>query len=372
MSLFQSAWAGVGPVWAVKEVALGVMDRMMKTRMSAITQAIDLYKTGGLGDRIDTLIKAGVKFDMNEDATTGLLHTLGNALDGVLSRMTGKDVRATGKVTQAIEDRTLGFFDRFTWDFMHTGLKAGVSMKLLEDMLRKNPGMDEAQAAEHVAKFVNTAFGGLNWYQVATDTSNNTLRNLQLGLFNRSGRMVLQTLFFAPDWTISTWKNFTAAFKRQGSIQGLVNPLTHADFARRYQLRTIITYLTLLNGINYAMSGHYIWQNKDPFRLEFKDGTTMAPMKHAAEPFEWLKDPLKVLTNKLGFIPKFVGKTLMGDYRVPASKRALRELRDLVPFQLESGLEAKQGDGLSHFLWGEIGLPVYGHPSTAANKFSTP
>lgn len=372
MSLFQSAWASVGPVWAVKEVGLGVMDRMLKTRMSAITRGIDLYKTGGLGDKIDLLIKAGLKFDMNEDATTGLLHTLGNGLDGFISHMTGKDVRAAGNVARAVEDRTLGYFDRFTWDFMHTGLKAGVSLKLLEDTMRKNPGADEAQVAQEVAKFVNSAFGGLNWYQVATDTTNHTIRNLQLGLYNRSGRMVLQTLFFAPDWTISTWKNFTSAFKREGSVKGLINPLTRADFARRYQLRTIITYLTLLNGINIAMSGKPIWQNKDPFRLEFADGTTMAPMKHAAEPFEWLKDPIKVFSNKLGFIPKLIGKTTMGDYRVPPSKRALKELRSLVPFQLESGIEAKQGDTLSHILWGEIGLPVYGHPKTSPNKFSTP
>ena len=54
---------------------------------------------------------------------------------------------------------------------------------------------------------------------------------------------------------------------------------------------------TLLNVFNMMTANRPIWENKDPTRIEFPDGTSMQAMKHAMEPYHWISDPDKTLSN---------------------------------------------------------------------------
>lgn len=370
-SLLQSAWGSVGPTWVLKNMGLSLADKLFHTKHSALTQALELYKSNGLGGSVDSLMKAGLRLELPDDSTEGLLSLVASVADRGLGILTGKEVHPVQNFVKPIEDVTLGYLDRFTWDFLHSSLKTATALKLWEDAQRNHPQTDPQELAKHVVQFTNTAYGGLNWYDLANSVSNVTLKNVALGLSNRNGRMLLQTLFFAPDWTVSTVANFGQAFGK-GSVKGMVAPKTTGDLARRYQFRVALTYLTLINGLNLALSGHPLWDNKDPTRIELGDGSTMQPMKHASEPYHWITEPIKELKNKLGFIPRSAIILLGDDYRKPMAKKWKEVLSQLIPFQLESGLSAPTSQGMRHFISGELGFPIYGSKKTPGNRYSTP
>jgi hypothetical protein len=150
----------------------------------------------------------------------------------------------------------------------------------------------------------------------------------------------------------------------------MATPSTKADYARLYQFKTALTYLTLINGINLAVSGRNVWENKDPTRIEYPDGTSMQAMKHAMEPYHWISDPDKTLTNKLGFVPKAVAVGVTGlEYASPyapklldpsAVNRAKAIASMALPFQVSAAISAPKGEGVNRALLGTIGLPVYG------------
>ena len=192
-------------------------------------------------------------------------------------------------------------------------------------------------------------------------------------------------VLFAPDWTISTIKAFTSALPEKLSpkdwhpiegIKGMVNPTTKADYARLYQFKTALLYFTLLNAINIATANRPIWENKDPTRIEFPDGTSMQAMKHAMEPYHWLSDPVSTLTNKLGFLPKAAITGLTGlEYASPyapklvdpsLANRAGVIAKSALPFQISAAVNAPEGEGMSRAISGTMGFPIYG--KTAAEK----
>jgi hypothetical protein len=156
-------------------------------------------------------------------------------------------------------------------------------------------------------------------------------------------------------------------------------PTTKQDYARLYQFKTALTYLTLINGINMITADRPIWENKDPTRVEYPDGTSMQAMKHAMEPYHWLADPLKTLSNKLGFVPKatimMIGGTEYASPTAPKLEPAIITGNDVVdasiaraqaigsqalPFQAQAALDAPEGEGAKRALLGTMGLPVYG------------
>jgi hypothetical protein len=135
-----------------------------------------------------------------------------------------------------------------------------------------------------------------------------------MAAYSPQGRMGLQVLMFAPDWTMSTVRAVTHALPEKAfapatwdlsaGLQGLLHPLTEGDYSRQYMARFAFTSLTLANGLNVALSGKYIWENKDPFTIDFGDGTFLSPFKHAAEFYHWVTDFDKTFYNKLGWLPK--------------------------------------------------------------------
>lgn len=379
---------GIPLVTPLKEVGLGIVDKVRGTEVSGIRKAIEQFKKGGLGDSVDKWIRAGLMLEIPEDVKKGILGSIGKFSDSMIGKY-GPKTHILESALTTTEKYTLGITDKITWDYLHTGGKLYVADKYLErariDAGKKGIPFDEAAARKEITSFVNKAFGGLNWFQEARSVQNEFGKRMAMAAYSPEGRKYLQVLLFAPDWTISTIKAFTAALPKDFNptkwhpiegIRGMATPSTQADYARLYQFKTVLTYLTLLNGINLLTAGHPIWENKDPTRIEFEDGTSMQAMKHAMEPYHWLADPAKTLTNKLGFLPKAAIVATTGlEYPSPyapkmvdpsAANRAVAILKMGLPFQASAAMSAPEGEGAKRVLLGTLGLPVYG--STVAQK----
>jgi hypothetical protein len=340
------------------------------TGFKGTRDAIDMFKKGGVGDQVDFLIKNGLKVEMPEDVSRGILSDIGkvgDSLMGKLGPIKGKNLEKAGA---GVEKYTLGLADKVTWDFMHTGFKLQVAMRELERMKRNYPDANPAELAREVSSYVNNSFGGLNWFDVATRSTSKIGKELAMWAYNNQNRRALQLVLFAPDWTISTLRALKTAFGEGTGLKGLVKPRTEADLARLYQLRAALVYGTILNGLNNITAGRNIWDNKDPTRLEFRDGTSMQLAKHSMEPVHWINDPIKTLTNKLGFIPQITAPLIFGkEYLQPGAPDLLDQSltgklaaagKKALPFQIQSIASAPEGEGVKRAIAGTLGFPIYG------------
>ena len=378
------------PIWTpIKEaVVLPLVEKGIKAttgkdvELSGITKAVEAFRKGGVGDSVDQWIKSGLVLEIPQDATTGVFTIIGKASDSVISKF-GPQTRILENSLSAVEKYTLGLFDKFTWDYLHTGGKLYIADKYLErariDAEKAGKPFDEAASRQEITRFINKSFGGLNWFDLARESSTKFGKQISMAAYSPQGRKSMQLLLFAPDWTISTIKAFTAALPSGlnptkwhpvAGAKALRAPSTQADYARLYQLKTALTYLTLLNAFNMATANRPIWENKDPTRIEYPDGTSMQAMKHAMEPYHWLAAPDQTLTNKLGFLPKAALIGLTGlEYPSPfapkmADPSLVNRLKAIgsqaLPFQISAAKGAPEGEGLKRAVLGTLGFPLYG------------
>jgi hypothetical protein len=372
------------PLWTpAKEITLGGVDKLLGTKYSGITKALDQFRKGGLGDNVDKWIKeGGLVLELPEDVSKGILSATGKFADSMIAKY-GPKTRVLESSLSTVEKATLGIFDKITWDFLHTGGKLMVADAYLGrarmEALRAGKPFDEVAARKEISSFVNDSFGGLNWFDAATQTQNEFAKRMAMAAYSPAGRRGLQIMLFAPDWTLSTLRAFTAALPKGlnptkwnpvEGIKGMMTPTTKADYARLYQFKTAIAYITLVNSINLLVAGRPAWENKDPTRIEFPDGTSMQAMKHAMEPAHWIMDPTKTLSNKLGFVPKAaIIYTAGTEYASPQAPKLVDPsmlgrteavLKGAVPFQVSAAREAPEGEGAKRALLGTLGFPLYG------------
>jgi len=344
----------------------------------SISSVLKILRQGGMSDMADFAIReGGVKLGMSsvEDVSHSALEELGKVGDRLLGAYSDKKIlqSALGKAEKA----TLGKIDKFTWDFVHDGLKLLTFSKLLDQAVHDHPNVPKAIHAKEIGRFVNNSFGGLNWYDIARQSSSKFEESMKMAAYSPNGRRALQLVLFAPDWTVSTLRSFTTALPKSllapdvvGGIKGLMKPKTQGDFARLYQMKFALTYLTLLNGVNMLTSGHPIWDNKDPTRLEFRDKTTMQATKHAMEFIHFIKDSDKFIADKLGFLPKAAIVAITGlEYASPAAAkledpswagRGKAIAKTALPFWVQAAQGAPKGEAIKRTLLGMAGLPVYG------------
>jgi len=318
----------------------------------------------------------------------GILTSTGKFADSLIAKY-GPKTRALEKTLSTVEKYTLGYFDKFTWDFLHTGGKIMVADAYLDKAriaaAKEGKPFDETAARIEISRSVNESFGGLNWFDAATQSNNEFAKRLGMAAFSPEGRRGMQVALFAPDWTVSTLRSFVSALPKElnplkwhpiEGAKGMMAPTTKADYARLYQFKTALTYFTLLNAINLMTANRPIWENKDPSRIEWPDGTSMQAMKHAMEPYHWIADPDKTLSNKLGFLPKAAIVGFGGvEYASPTAQKLvdpsgpgrIKAVAQMaLPFQLQAGAAAPEGEGAKRALLGTLGFPVYG--STPAQK----
>ena len=379
------------PLWTpIKEaIVLPLVEKGVKAttgkelQLSAISKAVEQFKNGGVGDNVDKWIKeGGLQLEMPEDVTQGLMSSMGKIADELIGKY-GPKTRILEKSLSTVEKYTLGLFDKYTWDYLHTGGKIMVADAYLDkarlQAAKEGKPFDEVAARKEISAFVNDSFGGLNWFDAATQTQNEFAKRIAMAAYSPEGRRSLQLALFAPDWTLSTVRAFTAALPKGlnptkwhpvEGIKGMMVPTTKADYARLYQFKTALTYLTLLNAINMMTANRPIWDNKDPTRIEWPDGTSMQAMKHAMEPYHWIMDPDKTLSNKLGFIPKAAIVGMAGvEYASPTAQKlvdpsAVGRLKAVgkmaLPFQFQAGTNAPEGEAAKRAVLGTMGFPVYG------------
>jgi hypothetical protein len=385
------------PIWTpLKEaIVLPLVEKGVKAltgkdlQLSAVSKAVEQFKKGGVGTNVDRWIRQdGLVLEMPEDVAQGVITSIGKFADSMIGKY-GPKTRVLEKSLSVVEKYTLGLFDKYTWDYLHTGGKIMVADAYLDKARMKafeeGRPFDEAQQRKEIARFVNDSFGGINWFDAATQTRTELGKRIAMAAYSPAGRRSLQLALFAPDWTISTVRAFTAALPKQlnptkwqpvEGIKGMMTPTTKADYARLYQFKTALTYFTLINAINLMTANRPVWENKDPTRIEWPDGTSMQAMKHAMEPYHWMMDPDKTLSNKLGFIPKATVVGIGGiEYASPSAQKlvdpsALGRLKAVasmfLPFQASAAIAAPPGEGTKRAVLGTMGFPVYG--ATAEQK----
>lgn len=285
------------------------------------------------------------------------------------------------------------------------------------------------------ASFTNDLYGGLNYYKIANEFQSRWLRELALQAVSPSGRLVMRLALFAPDWTISTTRAFVKGFGPQatavaagavvgsqvftqiekerlqgksdvgfwtgaaaGGLLGLGvakaggfrggggtgwkgalpselggRPANLVDLHRQYFLRSALIYTTLVDTVNYQMSGHHFWENKDPTRLDLGDGRTMQASKHFMEPFHWLMDPRKQAMGKASFLVKesasqLEDKEFWSPHGAPRMGGAPKDVEVSLPTRIGHAARqfapiSAQGMELSNpqsALWSMAGMPIYG------------
>jgi hypothetical protein len=348
---------------------------------AGIDTAIENYKNGGLGDSTDSWLRSGLVVAPPEDVSIGIMSQIGRVADDLIGKV-GPKTEIGERTLSRVEKASLGIFDKFTWDYLHTGLKLAVAEKFLEKARLNRPDIPDEIHRQEIARHVNNSFGSLNYFDVASQSTTRLGREIMMNALSPAGRRGLQLLMFAPDWTVSTIRAFTTALPKsldvKGGVKGLIKPATQSDYARRYQLRTALIYATAINAMQMSITGKPLWENKDPTRLEFPDGTSMQLMKHAAEPYHWMADPDKTMANKLGFIPRALMVGLGGlQYASPTAPK-LEDLSGLsrtkaaiagaLPFQISSALQAPSGEELQRAILGTLGFPMYGSTKEERRK----
>lgn len=373
-SFFHGSSLGVASLFAnaPKDVRYGNVYSLVKEMREGVLKE---FHEGGLGDSVDRWLRQdGLGLGVSEDVGKGSIRVIAETADRLLQKYAHVEGDWAQKAT-----RPATWFqeklDYATWNVLHDGLKLLTAEKYLEKAKIDHPNVSESVLRKEIAQAVNNIYGGLDWYEMARNANNKFAEKLSMNLLSPEGRRGLQMVLFAPDWTISTVRAFTESIPKNilkpmewdlsKGLSGLQKPLTRGDYARRYQMRFALYYLTLFNGLNMALSGHPIWENEDKTSIDLGDGRTMAMMKHPMEPFHWMSDFDKTLANKLGFVPKSAIKTLGGvEYASPlapkmedpsAAYRAKSLLKDALPFSMGS-----LDKGWQETLGGFVGLPIRG------------
>ena len=341
----------------------------------ALAKTIDLSMEGGLMYSL----KGGplAAREMGQDFYSGLKWLQGEA--DRLVPGAGLAVKGLEKLNHAV--------DGFMWERLHTGLKLEIFAEKYETLMLENakahaadprvPLFTEKAIAERAASFTNDIFGGINWRRVAEESKTRWGRDLAMSSYSPAGQRVLRLAMFAPDWTISTTRAALKAFgplvgQEAGTgIRGLMSPRTVTDLHRQYMLRSALYYAMVGDGLNYALTGHHLWQNKDPTYIEMGDGRKIQYSKHTLEPYHWLMNPAQQALNKMGQIPREItAQTLGVEYLAPRPDRSggivagpkMQEGRiaHLGKTLSPIGVQQLAGGGAKAGLMGAVGMPIYG------------
>ena len=221
----------------------------------------------------DEMIDAGLDVGSPSDVQRGIVN--GFLRNMAMSR--NKAIRVPGIAIQKVNEK----WDRALWDHYHRGLKAYAFYAQLERSLKAFPKLDVKQVKKDVADHVNDAFGGQNWDSL---------------MWNAKTRQLAHWAFLAPDWTISNIKIATSAFRtKRGGVSGQVQ----GHLARRYWARAAFWFTLGTNMANYAMTGHFAWDNEPghEFDVDIGEGEDgrhryVIASKQVREPLRWITNPI--------------------------------------------------------------------------------
>jgi hypothetical protein len=336
----------------------------------------------GGGPIVNRALRDGVEFSVErhpgvEDTHSGafiaMMEDAGRFLD---SRIPGAGQATSGNAVKFVRA-----FDKYMWSRLHTTLKLVTYESKYQELLKNNearaasgkPAALDTEIGAAAASYTNDMFGGLNWRRIAESAQTRFGRDFSQEMLKPGSRRVAQILMFAPDWALSTTRAFTQAFKEGSGLKGILKPTELADLHRQYILRSAMFYLLAGDGLNYAMSGHHLWDNKDWTRLEVGDGRTVGFNKHAMEAVHLMKSPVQFVAGKMGYVPKEAMAQITGKEYISASGKAppmdtsvggrvAHAARGLMPIAAQSS--AKTGS-TGDAVMGALGVPVYGESKAA-------
>lgn len=357
-SLFHATALSQGAMGAMGMIKAGkTIGRIAMGRDTLLNQ----LRKDGVGPEIDLAIEGGLKFslpkvsdsmvDIQMDSFNQFMKTTQNYLDKTIPG-SGKVVEGVQKVNHAV--------DEFMWGRLHAGLKLNMFMdkfnQLKENNVKaheSNPAktrlLSDKELASMAASFTNDIEGGINWRRIAEGMESRWGRDLALKAFSPSSQRVMRLLFFAPDWLMSTTRSFTKAFGEGSGPMGVLKPETVADLHRQYQLRSAFYYLMFGDAINYSMSGHHVWENKDWTKIDLGDGRYMRLSKHFTDPYELAHSPETIL-GKMGAGPQ----VLMAESKSVSKGEGLTAkpiIEQYTPFSVGSSADTTSS---------MVGVPIYG------------
>lgn len=364
---------------SLAEVYINAMGRDVYSQGKApIDAALKMFREGGVGDTLDLGIRNGLSMKVPHDIDQSIIANIGKSIDQLVPKITGGDTKVGSAVAEKV-DWVNKKLDKITWDYMHAGVKGAIFLKEFETMMARNaeahardpkiPLKTKEQIAKEVAKYANDLTGGLDWFGIAADAKTQLGRNLGMFFAGPSGQRMAQILAFAPDWAVSTLRaGFNAFGKSDSGLKGIFKPSNTTDLYRKYAMRSALYWLTILNGFNIAFSGHPVWQNQDPTRIDMGDGTSVQAGKHTFEAVHAVSDPARFAYNKLGFTPKMVvdffsGKEGYGD-KAPAYSSFPRHMMETAePFIASAGRQSELsiGERIKRGTMSFAGFPKYGY-----------
>jgi len=285
----------------------------------SVRQAVRAYQNFQLGDPVHMLLQEGVRLGTPLDVHTTIGEVIGRGIDQRLGIQVGeKTAQKLGKAQ--------GHLDYATWEYMHSGGKIALALKEVETLMINNerahranpdrvPLKSQREICSEVAGYVNDLFGGLDYFKIATEAKTEFGRKTALWLASPNGQKVAQAIMFAPDWALSTVRSFYKAFERSDTgLRGLWRPENAIDLYRRYAIRAGLHWLITLNALNYVASGKSIFENDDPTRITFSDGTTMQAAKHTFEGVHIIQHPTKFAYNKLSYPVKMAADLTLSTF----------------------------------------------------------
>lgn len=228
----------------------------------------------------DMALKAGLDLGTPSDVQRGVV----NGLLRNMAMSTKPYIGIPGKALNFVNNK----WDRALWDHYHKGLKMWTFTAKRAQMIAKNPNVAVEEIDKAVARHVNNAFGGQNW---------------EMLMKSAKWRQAAHLAFLAPDWTWSNIKIATSAFKTKAG--GEASRL-EGQLARRYWARAAFWFFTLSNTANYALSGHFMWENEKGHEFDIDTGIkddkgrrifTVAS-KQVREPLRWAMYPPKEIAVK--------------------------------------------------------------------------
>lgn len=354
-------------------------------KIPGMVMATDKYlqelRKGGASPLIERAAEGGLKYSLEgegagvEDAGNSFYSAM-TSLQGGLDKMVphaGLPIKGVIEMNKKL--------DTVMWARLHAGMKLNMFAEKYQQLLdnsakaaQKDPtkALAQDQAARIAASYTNDLFGGLNWRRVAEDSKSYLGRQVGQAMLNPGARRTLGILMFAPDWTLSTTRAAVKAFGKPDFL----HPTTLAGLHQQYLLRASLYYLAVGEAINYTMSGHHLWDNKDPTVLDMdpKGERHMQWSKHTMEPVHWMTKPAQQAINKMGMIPReLTEQALKVDYlsakgrMAPMQNRAAHLAKNFLPI---SAQQADQG-GAASLVSGFAGVPIYGKTSADKAKDKT-
>jgi hypothetical protein len=346
--------------------------RDWKRPKTLIDQARQKFREGGLGDEIDGLLREGLKLEVPDDVSTTIIGDLGRLADSKFNTKLGS---AAADKIDYVNKKT----DKATWDYMHLGGKSAIGLKAVETLTINNAQLHARDPARYplkskqeiyreAARFANDVTGGLDWFRIATEAKTELGRSVAMYFASPEGRRLAQIVAFAPDWLISSMRaSFNSFGKSETGFRGLLKPTNAVDLYRQYALRSAALWLTVLNGIQYGITGTPIWENKDPTRIEFKDGTSVQLGKHTFEAAHAVMDPVKFAMNKLGYSPSLAADVAAARYGAgPLAQSGdsitWHAVKKALPFTASPLVQSHltPGQRIGRSISGGLGFPVYG------------